>query len=78
MISNYSSLSTLSAPLSLKFMLLQDGTSKEVGLSGVHAKLFEDSPTIASYLTLLDKDNLNLAANQKELLLWYWRLMHAG
>jgi hypothetical protein len=64
----------------LPFMLVQESTDleKEVGLSGAHARLFNDSPTIESYLNLLDKDNINLAENQKELLLWHWRLMHAG
>jgi Reverse transcriptase (RNA-dependent DNA polymerase)/GAG-pre-integrase domain len=66
----------------LPFMLLQHGPSKEAGLSLAHFRLFDETITepneVDINLTLLDKHNTNLAANQKELLLWHWRLMHAG
>jgi hypothetical protein len=66
----------------LPFMLLQHGPSKEAGLSLAHFRLLDETITepneVDINLTLLDKHNTNLAANQKELLLWHWQLMHAG
>jgi hypothetical protein len=33
---------------------------------------------LCSFLSVADKTNQNLTASQKELLLWHWKLGHAG
>ena len=61
----------------LPFMLL--GTPKEPGLCKVHYReMTSPDFDLQAALSLLDQSNINLTANQKELMLWHWRLMHAG
>jgi hypothetical protein len=62
----------------IPFMLLEKENTKEGGLGTCHLYSLDEAYGDPTILSLLDSSNLNLKANQKELLLWHWRLMHAG
>ena len=61
----------------LPFMLL--GTPKEPGVCRAnYREMTSGSFDLEAAFSILDQRNTNLTANQKELMLWHWRLMHAG
>jgi hypothetical protein len=64
-----------SCNLPLMFLELEP---KQAGLSSKQAHNMTTSPMIEQTLTLLDDNNYNLTKPQKELLLWHYRLGHAG
>jgi len=59
-------------------MLIGKEPPKEVGLGISHFCSLDEAYDDPAIFSLLDSSNLNLKANQKELMLWHWRLMHAG
>jgi Reverse transcriptase (RNA-dependent DNA polymerase) len=62
----------------IPFMCIGNDPLKEAGLGTVHFQALDEAYGDPEIYSLLDLSNLNLKANQKELLLWHWRLMHAG
>jgi hypothetical protein len=63
----------------IPFMCVGKNPLKEAGLGTVHFRAMNEAYSDPEICSLLDStSNLNLKANQKELLLWHWRLEHTG
>ena len=55
-----------------------DYCALQAGLSGQQAQGLAGSDELEQMLSLIDNNNYNLTKHQKELLLWHYRLGHAG
>jgi hypothetical protein len=59
-------------------LMLPASSMPTAGLTLSDQRLLTDPPLLTSFLSVADETNQNLTALQKELLLWHWKLGHAG
>jgi len=59
-------------------LMLPTSSMATAGLTFSDRQYLSNPPLLSSFLSVADETNQNITASQKELLLWHWKLGHAG